>query len=202
MRNTNILFTVLLLAACNTQRVTPEYSEIPLPTAAQTILPTPTATPIPATPTSIPVPLSEQGPWILYTAEIEGISGWRAVIANIDGSGAVEIDVPILQYFPWILDNSVAPHGGYIAIRVLLEEEDYQLWIVKVPDLTIARKIPLYSQSAQLADEEAEPDPNYPSEVFLAPVNSTIFVHGGLHLLVQLTDRVQTFTFMTRKMIQ
>ena len=118
-----------------------------------TLVPKPTKTPITQS-----IPLSKDGPWIIYLKSYDT----PPLLCNLDGSGCFPVNMPIKSWGWYLYNYITAPKGGYLALLALEEEYDPQIWIIKLPERKIIRKIPLLAHEVR-DTLPPELDPNYPS---------------------------------------
>ena len=168
MKKTFLLSILMfLLASCNASIATVQpntqtessVTNSPEPSATKQILLTPTttasATQLPTpTNTSTPEPLSTNGPWLFFKDQDRKIS-----IANWDGSGKHIVPSPSLPSKDWTWYTSLSPHGGYLLFQIYQDiaasldpkksSFEYQMVVMKLPEMEIIRTIPLLSDAAK-----------------------------------------------------
>jgi hypothetical protein len=193
----SIIFGVLMiaLAACTAATptalaptmpgTTPTASAFPTATSVQLESPTPTLamnTPssmsMPEIP-STPEPLVNSGHWLVFSKE----NGWQGasrdfLIMNTDGTSSQPLGLPVLpDDRQWLFLSE--PHGAFIAFRTMptvgapfdirADGIDDTVWIIKLPENQVIRKIPLLSDAAwKLIHAAQEKDPttfNYGYEI-------------------------------------
>jgi hypothetical protein len=140
---------------------TPTVTTTPSRTSTSTHTETPTiAHPHTPTPqfTSTPVPLSQIGPWVIYSTS----NDLPPSLCNLNGSGCIPVNMPDASWGWKLYDYIVSPAGGYLSLLAMESRYDPQIWIVKLPEQTIIRKIPLLAQKVRETLPE-KLDPNYPS---------------------------------------
>ncbi len=134
---------------------------VPTSTSKPTLTGTPSSTPSPTktfTPTVTPIPLTRTGPWLIYSVLYDS----APLLCNLDGTGCVPVIMPNESWdftrYPYL----ASPKGGYLILYALEDKYNPQLWIVKLPEQKIVRKIPLLSGMVRDALPE-KLNPNYPS---------------------------------------
>jgi hypothetical protein len=140
-------------------------STLPPPnTPTPTLSATPTQLP---TETLVPGPLSENGPWLLFFRP-------KPAVSNLDGSGFTELGIPFEenQVPHWLPAVVPSPHGGYISAVIKMGPADFEIWIMRLPQKMIVKKISLLGESAQQAIRTWDAGGDHPP--FEAPVLATV----------------------------
>lgn len=132
-----------LTPAPRTPTTTQPAAQMPIPSATQ---PAPSAT---LTPTNLPTltTLDDAGPWLFFSAPD------AQYLANADGSGLSGVETVPMPQPGWMWNWQAAPAGPHLLLHAddqgtpLLEaapgEWDYQMWVMRLPGLSLMREIPL-----------------------------------------------------------
>jgi hypothetical protein len=148
--------------------------------ATATLARGPTFTPTPFIPEAS---LSPSGPWLIGSEFTRHGNISLPIVADLNGTGYLHLPLPQLDYYAgaWFSPRSIAPRGGLVAFRVMVGQDNYELWLLRLPDGAIVREIPLLSEEAMqaIADWPLTPTPEYPS-VPTAPVLQSLLEEGAL----------------------
>lgn len=147
----------------------------PTKLALQTkVLPISSATPVPPTPfispsptvTPTPGPLATEGPWLVVSNDevmMQASSGY--IVMNADGTNLQPVPLPDLaENRVWRILSE--PRGPFLAFRTVQTEgapfdiqadgiDDF-VWIVKLPDNRVVRKLPLLNDAAWIVVQEVQ----------------------------------------------
>lgn len=106
--------------------------------------------PLPASTLQPSGPISQHGPWFMYADQAISSGKWNPAFMNIDGSGYGAIEAPLaFEGTTFGAAVSISARGGHIALLVAEGYLDYQIWIFRLPDLELIRRIPLLSPEAK-----------------------------------------------------
>src|SRR5512133_3876788 len=143
--------------AASTRTPAPTQTATTLPTATWTQPPSPTASPLPSlTPT--PAPLSADGPWLVVLVDdLRLPDSTDYQVMNADGSGLQPLGLPAAPKDrawtslseprgPFLAFRTVATGGSPLEIQA--DGVDDYVWILKLPENRVVRKLPLLSEAA------------------------------------------------------
>lgn len=158
------LICSFLVMSCNSD-TNEHYLEtdcITTPSRTTQLTNTPTTLPIITSPlksTKAPDrPIDPEGPWILSYKDYEYIR-----LCNIDGTGSLILSTPLkgINFNLWGEKDEDIIKRTLIALS-LESEEEQEIWIIRLPEGEIIKKISLIGKKARNAIEEYQPPDLYP----------------------------------------
>lgn len=184
---------IVLPTVIPTKTPTNTRTHTPTKTPTHTRTHTPTNTLVPATSTSTafatstaisvdvePQPAGKEGPWLIFACS-DSASGALPTFTDGDGNNCTRFALPVLPNADQSWDIFPAPRGGYIAFRVYNQDDTYNpalngidnyLWILKLPENQIVRKIPLVDEASW---EQAHTNRAYGSKPNVAPPMAVMY---------------------------